>query len=89
VISGNTLAYIDNTGKTVLSPEYDDGGSFIDGVAVVTKDKKFGLIDKTGKLLLPLIYDGVLALHHGLVAFKSGDKIIIYSVKGEELKTIK
>jgi len=37
--------------------EYDGIGDFHDGLAMVATGKKTGYIDKTGKLVVPLIYD--------------------------------
>ncbi|HYC28009.1 MAG TPA: SEL1-like repeat protein [Chitinophagaceae bacterium] len=53
--------YINKKGETVIKPAYISVGKFSDGVAVVSigksafdKDKQTGVIDKTGKLVIPM-----------------------------------
>jgi len=41
--------YIDNTGRIVIKPQFDEARDFSEGLARVTIDGKFGYIDKTGK----------------------------------------
>lgn len=78
--------YIDKTGKTVLSPDVDEVYRFSEGLALVEKGgepkeaplgvqkgRKFGYIDKSGKLVIPLQFDqaGMWTMsefHEGLAA---------------------
>jgi len=46
------------SGRIVIQPIYDYAGEFSEGLAVVLKNEKCGFIDKTGKEVLPFIYDG-------------------------------
>lgn len=41
--------------------EYDEIGNFSDGMAWVRKDDKYGYIDKSGNLVIPMIYNIYLA----------------------------
>lgn len=66
VISNNSCNYIfiDKLGKTVISTKYDEAGPFSEGISVVgigndENGFKFGLINKAGKVLLPIIYDNI------------------------------
>jgi hypothetical protein len=43
--------YKDKTGKTVIEPRFDWGGSFVQGVAPIVSAGKCGHIDKSGKLM--------------------------------------
>lgn len=44
--------------EEMLSEKYDEIGDFIDGLAVVVLDGKYGFIDSSGKEITPLKYDG-------------------------------
>ena len=63
----NGLAYAKNDGKEFfitkknlkLEGEYDEARIFSFGLAAVSKNKKWGFIDETGKLVIPMIYDEV------------------------------
>lgn len=57
----NAWGYINKKGETVIKPAYISAGTFSDGVAVVNtgksafdNDKMSGVIDKTGKFIVPL-----------------------------------
>jgi len=72
--------------KVVLKPtlDYDGVYSCGEGMLRVYKDNKFGLIDKTGKTVAPLIYNYIEAFSEGLaVALKDG-KWGYIDAKGEE-----
>ncbi len=48
------------TKKTVIAPRYGKAGFFDNGVAIVTSDARHkGLIDRTGREILPVQYDAV------------------------------
>lgn len=47
---------------------YDYADRFSDGCAVVMKDGKWGMIDKTRKQLVPMQFDGVLRMQDGFAA---------------------
>lgn len=63
----NGLAYAKNNGKEFfltkrnlkLTGDYDEARIFTFGLAPVSKNKKWGFIDETGKLVIPLVYDQV------------------------------
>ncbi len=58
----NAYGYINLEGKFVIEPKYTGAGNFIDGLAIVNKDYKYGIINKKGEVILPtehgLIYRG-------------------------------
>lgn len=60
--------YVDVSGKTVIPPQYEMAGLFVDGVAKVGKkiDGEFcyGVIDSNGKTILPIRYKRVEHLRH-------------------------
>lgn len=67
--------YMDPTGKEIVPCKYADVGSkFSEGIALITDGKKYGFVDKTGKVLTKMNYDAVGEFSEGLVAVKVGDK---------------
>ncbi len=66
--------FIDKTGKKVITFEeyYEDISSFYEGKAVVGSNEKWGYIDKTGKVAIPLIYDAAESFSEGLAAVNIG-----------------
>jgi hypothetical protein len=46
-----------NTGKIVIPLKYDDAWLFMEGLASVKLNDKWGFIDKTGEIVVPFNYD--------------------------------
>lgn len=70
------ISYIDKTGKTVFHLSgYKNAARFNEGFARVIKkkgyDNVYGFIDKSGKEIIPCIYDGVSCFNNGLALVKS------------------
>ena len=55
--NGNKASLIDTMGRVVLATEYENIGTFIEGIALVKKDKAYGFIDISGKEIIPVKYD--------------------------------
>jgi len=61
--------YIDKTGHQVVSPQFEYGYTFSEGLAAVqAKNGKYGYIDKAGKLVIPAKFDSVYSFSEGLAA---------------------
>lgn len=70
----NKKAYIDiNTGKQ-LPEVFDGGGCFVEGRAQILKNKKQGLIDKTGKEYTNFVYDIIFSYNEGQWLVKKDNK---------------
>lgn len=54
---GKDYGVVDNKGHIVINPFYKNPIIFSEGVAAVTDGEKFGFIDKTGKIVYPLVLD--------------------------------
>ena len=52
VQSGNSFGYIDTSGKILLPPVYFGGGSFQQGLAVVSNEEKTGIINHQGEEII-------------------------------------
>ena len=61
--------FIDNTGKTIINPQFESLTYFHNGVAMVTLDGKFGFINEDGKYTTNPILDYVEFSYN----YKSGD----------------
>lgn len=76
--SGYPIGYIDKTGKQVITLEegaYKQAEPFYEGLARVRKDKSYGFIDTTGKLVIPCEYTSCYEnFSEGLVPAKKGEK---------------
>ncbi len=46
------FGYVDRSGKTIISFEFDEANTFSQGLAAVKINGKFGYIDKTGKMII-------------------------------------
>jgi hypothetical protein len=56
---GEKWGYMDRTGKTVISPQFDSARDFFHGLAAVLIGKKWGYVDEKGKLAIPAAFDDV------------------------------
>lgn len=64
----NCVGYIDKTGRLAIKPQFAAGAEFRDGRAVVQMSSgKYGVIDKSGKLIFAAIYDSVLPISDGVI----------------------
>ena len=80
--------YIDKTGKIVINPEFDDGGSFSEGLAWVNiggklnehggvKGGKYGYIDKTGNIVINPQFDVAGDFSDGLAIVSGGGSMAL------------
>ena len=66
-----------DTNEIVIEPKYDYAEDFVDGLAAVELDGKWGLIDETEKEVVPIIYDlfwGHIEVIDGFVVAKLNGK---------------
>lgn len=55
--------YINEFGKQMIDPVYEEVSFFSEGLAGVSLNKKYGFINKAGKTIIPFIYDDVEPFH--------------------------
>ena len=78
------VSYVNTKGEIAIPEKYDDGTIFIDGLAYVNigaraksmysglEGGKWGVINKTGKEVVPVIYDRIEEIKNGLVIVGMG-----------------
>lgn len=55
--------YIDNTGKVVIEPKFDEAREFVDGLAIVKMGGRYGYVDTTGQIAIDVPFDSVSTIH--------------------------
>ncbi|WP_051506979.1 WG repeat-containing protein [Saccharibacillus sacchari] len=76
--------FMDQTGAAVIEG-YDQVHIFSEGLAAVSQQDKWGYIDRTGKVIVPLIYDEVFAFNEKSAAVKTGNKWGYIDAQGKEI----
>lgn len=68
-----TMGYIDETGKVVITPQFDDARDFSEGLAYVSSKEFRGFIDRHGKTVIKLDSEAK-DFHEGLAAVKGSGR---------------
>ena len=72
--NGKQWYFIDKTGNVAIQvPDCDTIGNFLNGFARIEKSKKAGCIDKSGNLVIPMIYAQVGPFINGRAIVVKGD----------------
>ena len=94
-INGKMLLF-DNLGKKVITMEFDGFENIFTSLGTnnlglfVIKDKKWGYVNKSGKLLTPIKYDKItLVEQDSIFIFQSENKYGIFDRNGKELTNVK
>lgn len=93
---GRKYGYINTKGEWIIPAEYDLGvlmkingdydfsdKNFSDGYVSVQKGEKYGIIDKTGKLVLDFTFDFIGEFSEGLAPAKKDDKYGYIDINGK------
>ena len=80
--SGGKWGFIDETGKWVIDPQFENAFSFADGLAQVAVGGRWGYIDRKGKFVVNPQYDFADEFYEGLADFRSGNKSGFIDTKG-------
>ena len=67
--------FIDNTGKTIIKPEYDKAFKFSEGLAGIRQNGKWGFIDTSGKEIVKPHYNYVGSFHNGIAYINIGGNV--------------
>lgn len=82
----NGVGYVNDKGKEIAKPIYKCSGAFKDGMAPVFNGKKWGFLDKNGKIAVPLKYDEVHDFSGDKAKVKLGGKEFYVDKKGKIVK---
>ena len=74
VSDGDSLGFIDKTGKIVIPCKYENASDFSEGLARVEINDMDGFIDKTGKMVIPCKYEEASDFSEGLARVWFNDK---------------
>jgi hypothetical protein len=63
---GNVWGYIDQSGKLVINPQFEEAQSFSEGLAAIKLGDRWGYIDKSGKIIINPQYGEAEDFSNGL-----------------------
>jgi hypothetical protein len=72
--------FIDNTGKVVIQPQFEElGYGWYDGLMSVKQDGKWGFINEKGKIAIEPEYDRVGSFNEGMCDIQDEDESEMFS----------
>jgi hypothetical protein len=78
---------INNSGKIILNPKYEDMTAFQFGITRFKENDKWGIIDTNGKVIIKAQFDycsfNRLGFNEGLISVNYNDKYGFFNLKGE------
>ncbi|MCX6291090.1 MAG: WG repeat-containing protein [Bacteroidetes bacterium] len=77
--------FINEEGKEMVKPAFDEVALFSEGLAAVQKNGKYGYINKSGTLVIPYLYDDAEAFRNNTAIVTINDKSGLIGRNGEEL----
>ena len=84
VMENGKTGFRDLDGKIVIKPIYDNAEMFSEGLSTVQIGNQYGLIDETGKYVLPMRNMEYLgSVHNGLASFSENDKYGFIDTSGQ------
>lgn len=84
----NKIGYVNPTdGGAYIQPQYDDGGKFINGFAIVKKNGKYGYINQQNETITDFIYKSCNDFKDDgyAVVKKENDKLCVINKNGEQI----
>ncbi|KHF39139.1 hypothetical protein LQ50_17065 [Halalkalibacter okhensis] len=76
---GKKWGYININGQFIIEPQFDEANEFqMNGLAIVSLNNQYGLLDQTGQFFIPPIYDSILPFTDGraIITDHEGYKVI-------------
>ncbi|HEB9341450.1 TPA: WG repeat-containing protein [Campylobacter coli] len=65
--------------KIVLS-KYDEVEDFYKGLAIAKLDKKSGLLDKNGRVIVDFLYEKILVVNKDIIILVKNNEILIQKI---------
>ena len=66
--------FMDELGKLVIQPMYDEATSFSEGLAFARLGRKWGYVNHQGQWAIPPQFDGVTSFHEGMALVTIGER---------------
>ena len=82
---GGKYGYIDKSGKEITNIEYDEIGTFSEGLAWFKKDGLYGYIDKSGKEVIEAKYEDAYSFSEDRAIVYMNGKAIVIDKSGKEI----
>jgi hypothetical protein len=88
--SDNRVGFIDTAGNIIIKPAYINCSGFKDGYAIVALEKRryqkiFGLIDKKGHIIIPVMFSELSICTNGLFMVKKDTTISFINANGKPI----
>ena len=74
VEAGGRYGLVDSLGSEVIKPKFTALGDMTNGVLIATNERGTGVVDRTGKVLIPLEFDSATPADKGLMKVTKGNK---------------
>ena len=87
--NNNRCYYVNKKGIAISTKTWDDAGEFMEGLASVKENGKWGFIDTLGKKVIDTKYDIVSNFSKGAAMVKLNDGFFIINKKGEAIGNAK
>lgn len=79
------LGFIDALGSYVIKPRFSDASKFVDGIAlVVDEEERYGVVDRTGMMVLEMLYEEIGITSEGLFYVLENDHYAFYDHSGNK-----
>lgn len=66
-VQQNAYGYMDANGEVVIAAQYDEASPYYEGLAIVSKNEKYGLINKKNEVILPFLFVEITAYSSGFL----------------------
>ncbi|TGL52279.1 WG repeat-containing protein [Leptospira kemamanensis] len=80
--------FLNKKGDLLGGKYYDMTYNFQNGYGAVELNRKYGLIDRTGKIVVPIQYDLITGIHNGWAVFKREEHQGLVNAQGIEKKFV-
>src|SRR5689334_14892294 len=77
------VGYVSKSGKLAISPQFENGAPFSDGLAVVQLGNRAGYVDKQGRIAINPQFDSGAPFSEGVAAVRSGNAWGFIDKKGK------
>ena len=78
--------YVNSQNQLIIPNKYSFAGDFIDNLAIVKLEDKFGVINTKDETIIPFEYDAIELLDNGLYKVSKKNKELILNKKGKIVK---